>query len=104
MSHSESWAIPVLGSSAQRQNQLKGFFPPSSRNRFSARHLAYAIIPVAEYGASRSTVPVVFFIAPFERTGSSEKLAGFIALMEPLGLVGVPRTDAVAISPGTATS
>jgi acetolactate synthase I/III small subunit len=36
----------------------------------------------------------------FEMTGSSEKLNAFIALMEPLGLVEVSRTGAVAIARG----
>ncbi len=36
----------------------------------------------------------------FEITGSAEKLNAFIALMEPLGLVEVSRTGAVAISRG----
>src|ERR1700752_5263692 len=39
----------------------------------------------------------------FEMTGSSEKLNAFITLMEPLGLVEVSRTGAVAISPGGAS-
>ena len=39
----------------------------------------------------------------FELTGSSDKLNAFIALMEPLGLVEICRTGAVAISRGTAT-
>src|SRR5499427_10592765 len=39
----------------------------------------------------------------FELTGSSEKLNAFIALMEPLGLVEICRTGAVAISRGTAS-
>ena len=39
----------------------------------------------------------------FEITGSSEKLNAFIALMEPLGLVEVSRTGAVAISRGPAS-
>ena len=38
----------------------------------------------------------------FEMTGSSEKLNAFIALMEPLGLVEISRTGAVAISRGVA--
>src|SRR3984893_8676052 len=38
----------------------------------------------------------------FEMTGSSEKLNAFITLMEPLGLVEVSRTGAVAISRGPA--
>ncbi|MBV8735888.1 MAG: acetolactate synthase small subunit [Alphaproteobacteria bacterium] len=37
----------------------------------------------------------------FELTGSAEKLNAFIALMEPLGLVEISRTGAVAISRGT---
>ena len=37
----------------------------------------------------------------FEMTGSAEKLNAFIALMEPLGLVEVSRTGAVAIARGT---
>ena len=37
----------------------------------------------------------------FEMTGSSEKLNAFITLMEPLGLVEVSRTGAVAIARGT---
>ena len=36
----------------------------------------------------------------FEMTGSSEKLNAFITLMEPLGLVEVSRTGAVAIARG----
>jgi acetolactate synthase-1/3 small subunit len=36
----------------------------------------------------------------FEMTGSAEKLDAFIALMEPLGLVEVSRTGAVAIARG----
>ena len=36
----------------------------------------------------------------YEITGSSEKLNAFIALMEPLGLVEVSRTGAVAIARG----
>jgi acetolactate synthase I/III small subunit len=36
----------------------------------------------------------------FEITGSAEKLDAFIALMEPLGLVEIARTGAVAISRG----
>src|SRR5271155_5786474 len=39
----------------------------------------------------------------FEMTGSSEKLNAFITLMEPLGLVEVSRTGAVAISRGPAS-
>ena len=39
----------------------------------------------------------------FELTGSSEKLNAFIALMEPLGLVEICRTGAVAISRGAAS-
>ena len=39
----------------------------------------------------------------FEMTGSAEKLNAFIALMEPLGLVEISRTGAVAISRGTAS-
>jgi acetolactate synthase I/III small subunit len=38
----------------------------------------------------------------FELTGSADKLNAFIALMEPLGLVEVSRTGAVAISRGPA--
>ncbi|MGH7053114.1 MAG: acetolactate synthase small subunit [Stellaceae bacterium] len=38
----------------------------------------------------------------FEMTGSAEKLNAFIALMEPLGLVEVSRTGAVAMSRGAA--
>jgi acetolactate synthase I/III small subunit len=38
----------------------------------------------------------------FEMTGSAEKLDAFIALMEPLGLVEIARTGAVAISRGAA--
>ena len=38
----------------------------------------------------------------FEMTGSAEKLNAFIALMEPLGLVEISRTGAVAISRGPA--
>jgi acetolactate synthase-1/3 small subunit len=38
----------------------------------------------------------------FEMTGSAEKLNAFIALMEPLGLVEVSRTGAVAIARGPA--
>jgi acetolactate synthase I/III small subunit len=37
----------------------------------------------------------------FELTGSAGKLDAFIALMEPLGLVEISRTGAVAISRGT---
>jgi acetolactate synthase-1/3 small subunit len=37
----------------------------------------------------------------YEITGSAEKLDAFINLMEPLGLVEVSRTGAVAISRGT---
>ena len=37
----------------------------------------------------------------YEITGSAEKLDAFIGLMEPLGLVEVSRTGAVAISRGT---
>jgi acetolactate synthase I/III small subunit len=37
----------------------------------------------------------------FEMTGAAEKLNAFIALMEPLGLVEVSRTGAVAIARGT---
>jgi acetolactate synthase-1/3 small subunit len=37
----------------------------------------------------------------YEITGSAEKLDAFINLMEPLGLVDVSRTGAVAISRGT---
>ena len=36
----------------------------------------------------------------FEMTGSAEKLNAFIALMEPLGLLEVSRTGAVAIARG----
>jgi acetolactate synthase-1/3 small subunit len=36
----------------------------------------------------------------FEMTGGTEKLNAFIALMEPLGLVEVSRTGAVAIARG----
>jgi acetolactate synthase-1/3 small subunit len=36
----------------------------------------------------------------FEMTGSAEKLNAFVALMEPLGLVEISRTGAVAISRG----
>jgi len=36
----------------------------------------------------------------FEITGSAEKINAFIALMEPLGLVEVSRTGAVAIARG----
>src|SRR6201986_2868463 len=39
----------------------------------------------------------------FEMTGSTEKLNAFIALMEPLGLVEISRTGAVAISRGAAS-
>jgi len=39
----------------------------------------------------------------FEMTGSSEKLNAFITLMEPLGLVEISRTGAVAISRGPAS-
>ena len=38
----------------------------------------------------------------FEITGSADKLNAFITLMEPLGLVEVSRTGAVAISRGPA--
>ena len=38
----------------------------------------------------------------FELTGSAEKLNAFITLMEPLGLVEISRTGAVAIARGTA--
>jgi acetolactate synthase I/III small subunit len=38
----------------------------------------------------------------FEMTGSAEKLNAFISLMEPLGLVEISRTGAVAISRGAA--
>jgi acetolactate synthase I/III small subunit len=38
----------------------------------------------------------------FELTGSADKLNAFIALMEPLGLVEVSRTGAVAIARGPA--
>src|SRR6202167_2785371 len=37
----------------------------------------------------------------YEITGSAEKLNAFITLMEPLGLVEVSRTGAVAITRGT---
>jgi acetolactate synthase I/III small subunit len=37
----------------------------------------------------------------FEMTGAAEKLNAFIVLMEPLGLVEVSRTGAVAIARGT---
>ena len=37
----------------------------------------------------------------FEMTGAAEKLNAFIALMEPLGLVEVSRTGAVAIARGS---
>jgi acetolactate synthase I/III small subunit len=37
----------------------------------------------------------------FEMTGSAEKLNAFITLMEPLGLVEISRTGAVAISRGS---
>ena len=37
----------------------------------------------------------------FEMTGAAEKLNAFIGLMEPLGLVEVSRTGAVAIARGT---
>jgi acetolactate synthase-1/3 small subunit len=36
----------------------------------------------------------------FEMTGSSDKLNAFVALMEPLGLVEISRTGAVAIARG----
>ena len=36
----------------------------------------------------------------FEMTGSGEKLDAFVALMEPLGLIEIARTGAVAISRG----
>jgi acetolactate synthase-1/3 small subunit len=36
----------------------------------------------------------------FELTGGAEKVNAFIALMEPLGLVEVSRTGAVAIARG----
>jgi acetolactate synthase I/III small subunit len=36
----------------------------------------------------------------FEMTGSAEKLNAFVALMEPLGLVEISRTGAVAIARG----
>jgi acetolactate synthase I/III small subunit len=36
----------------------------------------------------------------FEMTGSAEKLDAFVALMEPLGLIEIARTGAVAISRG----
>jgi acetolactate synthase-1/3 small subunit len=39
----------------------------------------------------------------FEITGSADKLNAFITLMEPLGLVEVSRTGAVAISRGAAS-
>ena len=39
----------------------------------------------------------------FEITGSADKLNAFITLMEPLGLVEVSRTGAVAISRGPAS-
>jgi acetolactate synthase-1/3 small subunit len=39
----------------------------------------------------------------YEITGSAEKLDAFIHLMEPLGLVEVSRTGAVAIARGTGT-
>ena len=39
----------------------------------------------------------------FELTGSAEKLNAFIALMEPLGLVEISRTGAVAIARGAAS-
>jgi acetolactate synthase I/III small subunit len=39
----------------------------------------------------------------FEMTGSAEKLNAFIALMEPLGLIEISRTGAVAISRGAAS-
>ena len=39
----------------------------------------------------------------FEMTGSGDKLNAFIALMEPLGLVEISRTGAVAISRGAAS-
>jgi acetolactate synthase-1/3 small subunit len=38
-----------------------------------------------------------------EMTGSAEKLNAFVALMEPLGLVELARTGAVAIARGPAT-
>ena len=38
----------------------------------------------------------------FELTGSAEKLNAVISLMEPLGLVEISRTGAVAIARGTA--
>jgi acetolactate synthase I/III small subunit len=38
----------------------------------------------------------------FEMTGASDKLNAFITLMEPLGLVEVSRTGAVAIARGPA--
>ena len=37
----------------------------------------------------------------YEITGSAEKLNAFISLMEPLGLVEISRTGAVAIARGT---
>ena len=39
----------------------------------------------------------------FEMTGSAEKLDAFVALMEPLGLVEISRTGAVAIARGAAS-
>ena len=39
----------------------------------------------------------------FEMTGSSDKLNAFVALMEPLGLVEISRTGAVAIARGAAS-
>ena len=39
----------------------------------------------------------------FEMTGSAEKLNAFVSLMEPLGLVEISRTGAVAIARGAAT-
>ena len=39
----------------------------------------------------------------FEMTGSAEKLNAFVALMEPLGLVEISRTGAVAIARGAAS-
>ena len=39
----------------------------------------------------------------FELTGSAEKLNAFVALMEPLGLIEISRTGAVAIARGAAS-
>ena len=39
----------------------------------------------------------------FEMTGSAEKLNAFVALMEPLGMVEISRTGAVAIARGAAS-